>query len=284
MTPAQGLTVRIGGKWHRTYGTARCPAHDDHTPSLSIRDGDQGPLLTCHAGCDSNAIVDELKRRGWWGDFWRRDERPPRPKRSPEETRRYLLDVWRSCGPMWGSIPHLYLVLRGIDQITPPPTLRAHPQMKHPASGLCFPTMMAAVWSLDRTLIGLHRTFIHPGGEGKADVESPRMFLGNVRGGAVRLAAAGPELAVGEGLETCLSYQQLTQTPTWAALSSSGLMSVILPPLPLAQTVNILVDLDPAGEKAAVAAATRFTGEGRRVRLVRPTIGRDINDVVRHAG
>jgi Toprim domain len=82
-----------------------------------------------------------------------------------------------------------------------------------------------------------------------------------------------PELAVGEGIETCLAYVQVTGIPAWAALSSSGLMAVTLPPLPMAETVNILVDLDPAGEQAALVAAQRFDAEGRRVNLVRPNIG-----------
>src|SRR5438094_550718 len=32
---------------------ARCPAHDDREPSLSIREGDHGKVLVCcHAGCE----------------------------------------------------------------------------------------------------------------------------------------------------------------------------------------------------------------------------------------
>ena len=32
---------------------ARCPAHDDRKPSLSIRNADSGKVLVrCHAGCD----------------------------------------------------------------------------------------------------------------------------------------------------------------------------------------------------------------------------------------
>jgi hypothetical protein len=282
MTPAEVLTARLGGQWHRSYGTARCVAHDDKNPSLSIRDGDTGPLLVCHSGCSSDDIVDELKRRGWWGDCHAGVTIQMRKsKHSPEETRRYLQDVWRSCGPIHGSIAHLYLFLRGIT-IEPPPTLRAHSRMKHTETGLMLPCMVGAVQALDRSIVGLHRTYLREDGEGKAGVSNPRKFVGNVRGGAVRLAAAGPELAVGEGLETALSYQQLTGTPTWSALSSRGLMSVVLPPLPLAATVHILVDLDPAGEQAAEVAAQRFTAEGRRVRLVLPNVGKDINDVVRH--
>lgn len=49
--------VRGGrGRW-----TARCPAHDDRRPSLSIRVADDGKiLLHCHAGCSIDAICQEI--------------------------------------------------------------------------------------------------------------------------------------------------------------------------------------------------------------------------------
>ena len=43
----------------RGYQT-RCPAHDDRTPSLSIRDGERGVLLKCWAGCELTAITGKL--------------------------------------------------------------------------------------------------------------------------------------------------------------------------------------------------------------------------------
>lgn len=40
---------------------ARCPAHDDNKPSLSLSEGDDGKaLLYCHAGCDIRDVVDAL--------------------------------------------------------------------------------------------------------------------------------------------------------------------------------------------------------------------------------
>lgn len=37
---------------------ARCPAHDDESPSLSVRELDDGRLLLhCFAGCDVHAVV-----------------------------------------------------------------------------------------------------------------------------------------------------------------------------------------------------------------------------------
>jgi hypothetical protein len=49
---------RIGtGRWK-----VRCPAHNDRSPSLSIREGDDGRvLLLCRAGCALDSILAALK-------------------------------------------------------------------------------------------------------------------------------------------------------------------------------------------------------------------------------
>ena len=277
MTLAQILTMHLGGRWHGGYGTARCPVHDDKRPSLSIRDGDRGILVKCHTGCDGQAVIDELKRR----NFWPVEPAPAasKRKRSAEDTRRYVLETWRSCRPAAGTHVETYLGCRGIT-MEMPSSIRFHPGLKHGDTGLLMACMVAAVQGSDSQITALHRTFLRADGEGKAQVSSPRKMLGSVRGGAVRLAAPGPELAIGEGIETSLSFQQITGTPTWAALSASGLMTVELPSLPFAATVFILVDLDPAGEEAAQVAARQFDHEGRRVNLVRPNTGKDLNDAL----
>jgi hypothetical protein len=60
---AKGLGGRkAGGGW-----VARCPAHDDREPSLSISDSDNGKVLVrCHAGCDQVQVIAELRLRGLW--------------------------------------------------------------------------------------------------------------------------------------------------------------------------------------------------------------------------
>jgi len=49
---------REGGQYK-----ARCPAHTDSTPSLSVRLGDRGVLLRCYAGCTHQDVVAALGMR-----------------------------------------------------------------------------------------------------------------------------------------------------------------------------------------------------------------------------
>lgn len=58
---------------------ARCPAHDDKNPSLSLKDDDGKILVHCHAGCEQGAVVDALKAQGLWPE----QERRTRPAYDP---------------------------------------------------------------------------------------------------------------------------------------------------------------------------------------------------------
>jgi hypothetical protein len=52
---------------------ARCPAHEDREPSLSIADGNNGKVLVrCHAGCEQHRVIATLRKRGLWDGTGRR--------------------------------------------------------------------------------------------------------------------------------------------------------------------------------------------------------------------
>lgn len=58
--PADTLLPKLQRVYSRGQGSwsACCPAHDDSSPSLSIRETSNGTLLLfCHAGCDVHRIV-----------------------------------------------------------------------------------------------------------------------------------------------------------------------------------------------------------------------------------
>ena len=138
--------------------------------------------------------------------------------------------------------------------------------------------MVALVTDVTDRPAAIHRTYLRPGGKGKAPVDPDKMSLGPVRGNAVRLAPSTAELMVGEGIETCLSAMMVGR-PAWAAASAMGLGALALPDE--VRSVTILVDGDSdAGERAAMTAAARWQGTGRRVLLCRAPPGKDFNDLL----
>ena len=272
---------RVGGGW-----MARCPAHDDHNPSFSIREAPDGTLLfKCHAGCCQHDVIEALKSRGLWRGAWNRQlshlagRRAWRDRSEKDQVTRATaaLAIWQKSGPAAGTIVQTYLRSRGLT-LPPPPSLRFHMGLKHPSGGV-WPAMVALVTNgVDGRAMGIHRTFLAQDGCGKAPVDPPKMMLGPCGGGVVRFREPGEALMIGEGIETCLAVMQARDLPAWTALSASGLRGLHLPPE--VQNVIVLADADIAGEAAARECALRWKREGRRVRVARPPEGMDFNDVL----
>jgi putative DNA primase/helicase len=284
---AESIAQALGG--HRTGATwvARCPAHEDRKPSLSISSGNDGKVLVhCHAGCDQRDVIAILRQRGlWettrtsWGRFARKrkdrvpDETDPDARKRSEAA----LAIWQASHPAEGTPVAAYLNSRGL--ILPASCgVRFHPGLKHPSGGI-WPAMVARVTHGESGVaIAIHRTYLARDGAGKAPVDPAKMMLGPCGGGVVRLAQPDTLLMVGEGIETCLSVMQATGNPAWAALSTSGLRSLDLPRG--VRDVIVLADGDKPGEDAAQDSARRWKREGRRVRIARPPTGMDFNDLL----
>jgi hypothetical protein len=286
---AEAIAKALGG--HKVGGTwmARCPAHDDRTPSLAIRDADDGKVLVyCHAGCDQTHVIAALRSHGLWERCDAGNTRATCRLRhavvhdgqsSCDDAKRTAdaLRIWQTAKPPAGTILETYLRSRGLS-LLPPSTLRFHDSLRH-RSGSIWPAMVALVTrGTDETRLAIHRTFLSRDGAGKAPVAPNKMMLGPCRGGAVRLGMPNDVLMVGEGIETCLSAMQAKQVPAWAALSISGLCALDLPAA--VRRVIVLADGDDGGDTAARDCALRWTREGRDVRIARPPRGIDFNDLL----
>lgn len=63
---------KAGNGW-----SARCPAHDDSNPSLSLTFRDGKLLVHCHAGCTQDNVLTALRARGLWSSSSRPGDHPP---------------------------------------------------------------------------------------------------------------------------------------------------------------------------------------------------------------
>lgn len=139
---------------------------------------------------------------------------------------------WAEAGPIAGTPAEAHLRGRGITCALPP-GLRFHGAAWHAPSVRRLPALAEGGAG-----VALHRTFVRPDGAGKAELPPgtpAKMALGPTAGGAVRLTEGPGRLVVAEGLETALGLGcGLLDGPAaiWAALSTSGLRGLHLPPRP----------------------------------------------------
>ncbi len=257
---------------------ARCPAHDDSDPSLSIQYSEGGQILVhCFAGCSQEAVISELRALGVWPKPSVSGAGGTNPKlknRSPDPTR-YCSEIWAQCLEITDDADHLvrlYLEARGLDSKCLPHCIRLHPNLAYTQDGkpVSFhPTMVGKISGEDGNLAGLHRTFLSSNGR-KAPVADSKRSLGRVRGGAIRLDPAGEVLALAEGLETALAVRQATRLPTWCAVSASNLKKVSMPES--VSTVHIFGDKDRnlKGQNSALETCDLLYHQGRTVYLHLP--------------
>ncbi len=286
---AGDIAARLGSARRCANGwwSCRCPTHDDRKPSLSLHDGEQGLIVKCWAGCDRRVVCAELRRRGLIRESPEIGvaSSPPRRKnleRSDAERIAFARQIWESARDPTGTPVELYLASRGL-RLPDERVLRWSPQCIDGSRRS--PAMLALVEHVERGVVGVHRTFLTRDNTG-AWHRRDRKGLGPLSGGALHLAQPGARkrLVIAEGIETTLSVMIATGLPGWAALSPSGIASLVLPHE--IQRVLIFADYDAngVGERAAWAARNRWCAEGRAALIARPPKPGDANDLLTSGG
>lgn len=271
----------LGGKPIGNAFLCHCPVpghgkgYGDRNRSLIVKDGERALLFKCFAGCSPRDILDVLRGRGLIDDDGGHRAASPRPFSPPlvHEPDPTALKIWRDAAPAASSIVEIYLRSRGI-ALAIPPSLRC-------GSRLCrdrerTPAMVAAVQRPDGKVVAVQVTRLTAAGA-KGPGRIPRITVGALGAGAVRLAKAGDVLGVAEGVETALAAMQLSAIPVWASLGAGRMSRVAIPAG--VRELHIFADNDVAGR--AAAERTAHANRHRRIVLRYPPSGcKDWNDKI----
>jgi putative DNA primase/helicase len=193
-------------------------------------------------------------------------------------------ELWNEARNPRGTLAETYLQLRRLklDDAVAGRVLRFHPRCpwRNENTGQTdrVPALIAAFRSVDDDqLVAIHRIALAPDGH-----KIGRRMLGPVRRAAIKLDDnVGDDLAIGEGVETCLAARLLGISPTWA-LGSVGAISHF-PILPGIRTLRIIGENDGGISARAINefCGPRWQSAGRRVRMITPTLDRkDLNDAL----
>ncbi len=295
---------RVGDEWRlaniygdapRKNGSCVISLKGAHAGDWHEFDGEQGggPISTIsHAtGLEGAALI--MEAAGIAGVMsgtpkWRADPvAVPVVKRDAAQE---IAHIMSGAVPITGTPGERYLSGRGL-AVPSASDLSFHADLTHWEAKAGYAAMLGVVRDRAGEVIGLHRTYLEEEVDGaviKAAIAKPRMMLGRVAGGAVRLAPFAGEMALGicEGLETGLAV--MTACPgltVWATLSTACMEQVQLPPE--ARRVIILADNDEsgAGLRAAETAVRHLRMDGREaVIAMPPEVGQDFNDLLIASG
>lgn len=209
--------------------------------------------------------------------------------RTPEERTASARRLFTMARPITGTDAETYLRGRGIANLSGTDTLRFHPgcyyRDEH-GNTHALPALIAAVTDEGGRIMGVHRTWLAPGGTGKAVVASPRRAIGVLLGHGVRFGftsgSTADVIAAGEGIETMLSLRTAIPTmPMIAGLSASHLGAILLPAG--LRRLYIAADSDGAGRAGTERLGRRALEAGIEVQSLRPVFG-DFNDDLRRSG
>lgn len=277
-TAGANLVRRLGGVWHEGSGMCRCPAHDDRTPSLSVRVGDTRLLLKCFAGCDTRDVLRVIRRLGL-NALDAKGDGSTKHQQFNAWLQQRARDLWGIGQPINRTIAETYLRNRSID--IAPGCLRfcQRTPLGKGVMAKFRPAMLAAVTD-DSGLLAVQRTFLDARGRRARDIRHPRRMLGQPGAGAVRLAPATDTLGIAEGIETAISAMILFDIPVWAALGNKRFSHIAIPES--VTNLILLPDNDHAGRIAEPLAIKAHAVPGRHIDTIWPWRGlNDWNDVLR---
>jgi putative DNA primase/helicase len=296
----------LGGDAFGSQITAPGPGHSARDRSLSVRLDPSAPggfVVHSHAGDDPIVCKDYVRQRLGLPSWQPGDEQDKRiaPRsvsifdhaavQQESEPRQRTDDdllrinraqqVWAEAGDPRGTLAEQYLHSRCLllPNEMAGSVLRFHPgcPWRNENTGQTgrVPALITAFRSIDdNEITAVHRIALNPNGTKRA-----RRMLGLVHRAAVKLDTTnGDTLAIGEGVETCMAGRQLGVTPVWA-LGSVGAIS-FFPVLDHIKVLKIFAEAGKASADAVEICGRRWTRAGRRVRIVRPPVGSDLNDTL----
>jgi putative DNA primase/helicase len=272
---ARTIVERLGGIWHGTRGECRCPAHDDTSPSLSVRLGDRAILFHCFAGCTTMEVLKALQRLRLH-DGSTVAIPSDKPKR---DMGALALRLWKASRPVAGTLAEDYLRARGLSPPFPR-VLRFNPTtvLGSGADRRTMPAMIAAVES-DIGIVAVQRTFLDPDDVLRRPVSKPKVSLGLLGTASIRLAPATDELGLAEGIEDALSATEWFGTPTWALGGVERLAFVAIPER--VRRIIVYGDRGRAAERLLEKARAHLTANGRELIIRIPQHQDDWNDAWR---
>jgi hypothetical protein len=281
------------------------PGHSGRDRSLVVTLSDNAPdgfVCFSHAGDDWTLCKDYVRERlglpQWQpGDGRDRRVEPARRKafdraavNAESERRERSADdlvriararaIWDEAADPRGTLAESYLRSRALvltDDVAGT-VLRFNPRApwrdENTGTTIIIPALIVAFRSIDDDAVtAVYRIRLD---QPERWPKTERRMLGVVHRSAVKLGPAAEVLHIGEGVETCLAARQLGYAPAWALGSVGAIAKFSV--IDGVNTLRILGETGTASAQAIRHCGQRWHRGGRKVQVVMPDAGNDLND------
>jgi hypothetical protein len=219
-------------------------------------------------------------------DFAAMDAEAEKPRARTEDDLERIArakHLWDSATDPRGTAAEEYLKSRSLtlfDDLAGT-VLRYHPRTpwrdEDTGHTLFIPCLIACFRSVDDdTITAVHRIRVD---RPELWPKTQRRMMGIVHRAAIKLAPAGDELLIVEGLESAMAARELgITTPAWA-LGSVGAIS-FFPLIDGVKKLYIHGEPGDASERAVRMGRQRWRHASRRTSVIRSDVGSDLNDLL----
>lgn len=258
--------------------------------SLSVSNGGKALVVVHCFKCGKQggpAIIDKFRAMGVWPTNVALSPRKlaTQEDRSPEERRRYALNVWKGIKGSGGRLAPLlehYLNARAIEavpataRITLPPSLLACDEREDGVASHD-PGMVLPIRNKHGVFQAIHVVWLKADLKGKRDAEPQKQSFGLVKGNFIELCKISydkplPKLIIAEGAETALAMMQLTGLPA-IATAGRGFMADLDPPDAAEYIIAPDCDDDGGSRRDAGRLAQKLIGHIVRIAMPSPPTG-----------
>ena len=255
------IVAALRGKWHGSYALCICPAHEDRTPSLSVRQGDRGLLVHCFAGCVPSRILEEINRLDPKTAKSVPDYRPPGSAMD-------ISWLWEQGTAINGTLAERYLVGRNLP--TDATDLRFHPNCQNGRKPLerYEPTLMVGI-RLRGKLVGIQRIFLDPNTAKHRD----KKIIGRSRSASWEGIQPTDTLAIAESFEDAHAYATMKGIPCWSSMAANKLHAIAIPDS--VQNIILAPDNDRPGRIAVNRGLKTYRDAGYAVEVDLPNTHED---------
>jgi hypothetical protein len=277
---AREATQRLKGVWNQNScsGTARCPAHQDTSPSLTIRPGNKAVLFHCFAGCSQHEILAALRARNIGTNDYQDASFEHAQVRPSNDEAVLARKIWGIAKPIGGTLAEKYLQSRGIFGLRAGRFAPSLVTYEH-GERLSLPALVLP-FENEREITAIQRIFLSMEGRKSSKLAKAKRNLGTPGDGAIRFGHIEHGiLNLAEGPEDALSAMLMMNLPgCWAACGVERYARIEIPGH--VHTVRLWTQKGPAAAAGLAKARAHLMGVSRRLEVIDPPAGGDWNDAL----